>query len=247
MIQFPKIAYRHTDKQLIIVTHNSALLPDDFCDKLIHFSLQDSITITHIFKEQQYVTTVNKNMQLLFTKKCIFVEGYTDYKFVTAFLKKIDILYEYVVIYMGGADEFEKYLNIARRLNISHKFILDLDVLFVKNKKAADKYRNINGLYTIKKTFVEKLQTYFEINVSEKYDLDNIDETNKDGILHMIMDQRLIYIWLCGDLEDVGKKFKLIKGKNDWSNILITEIVEKSTTETISQLESLRNFLIPIK
>lgn len=142
------------NKQIIMVTHDSEMVSIKTCENIIKFGLKDNITTVHTLsfldetdkdKHKRLNTSklklLVKYKNVLFARRCLLVEGPTDYKFFNAFLK-INPSNDYYVVDTGTKqDNLWKILN---ELNIEFKIIYDVDRLFMREQKNSPTTNIIN-------------------------------------------------------------------------------------------------------
>lgn len=72
-----KFLSKTIDKQLIIITHDIELVNAN--SNLLHFSYVKNITVpTKIEEINDQIKNINEHPNILFSSKCLFVEGYSD-------------------------------------------------------------------------------------------------------------------------------------------------------------------------
>lgn len=115
------------DKQIIIITHDIELVSPENSN-LIHFSMSDgeSTEVVTKFVNKNNAKNITEHIELLFSSKCLFVEGYHDYRFMKVLTEKNNI-YEYNIIPMNGCKS--SIWKLCDDLHIPYKIIFDFDVI----------------------------------------------------------------------------------------------------------------------
>lgn len=128
---------KNEKKQLICVTHDIELIDDS--QNLIHFRMENNTTnninINILFQEndqQKLKKNIFDHPELLFSDKILFVEGYSDYRFMKEFCQIFNIN-DYKIIIMDGCKN-NNIWEICEKLKIQYKIIYDFDVLQSNNK-----------------------------------------------------------------------------------------------------------------
>lgn len=138
------------------MTHDIELV-DPQMQNILHFHMKNDITnYINIHKfSSPLKKVIEESKEILFSKKCLFVEGYADYKVFKCFLeyKKNN---DYNVIPMGGCGNQIWY--IMNKLNVDYKIIFDMDKLN-RGKSAL-----VNFIINHKIDILEKLD--FDISLS---------------------------------------------------------------------------------
>jgi len=130
--------------QKIIITHDPDLINEKSCEYIIRFSLDENgKTRCNYIKNQteKYRKMICEHKELLFSKKCLLVEGYSDYR-VYKELLNINEIYDYTIIpIMGCETPLWKIMNMYE---IPYKIIFDADKLYgKKDKKPNELNKNI--------------------------------------------------------------------------------------------------------
>lgn len=134
---------KNKNTQIILITHDIDMT-DIQSQNIIHFSRTDKININYTNKfSDNHKHKLNDNKTILFSKKCLLVEGYDDYRFIKALLE-IKKKYCYNIIIMNGCTNADEYANLMKTLNIDYKFILDADVII--NHCINNKYKIIENV-----------------------------------------------------------------------------------------------------
>jgi len=129
----------NTNKQLIIITHNSEMITHETCKNIIRFCNNNSSTtardvktcITSYFNDNsnQLRDLLCKYKQALFANNLLIVEGKTDKKFYENFLKVCNISGFNIICTDGCNSQLWKILLYY---NINFKIVYDADHLYKK-------------------------------------------------------------------------------------------------------------------
>ena len=128
---FRKYVLENNNKnhQLVIVTHDPYLIGMRTCYGIHRFGINKEITWNKSLNNVDYdwmKKHLFEHKEILFSKKCLLIEGYHDSRFFTEFLKITD-QQDYTIIIMNGGDsQLYKVLNY---FNVCYKIILDADKL----------------------------------------------------------------------------------------------------------------------
>lgn len=148
-------------KQIIFVTHNSELISENNCRHIIKFSLDNNITKWYSIKNynENNLKTLYESKEVLFSDKCLLVEGYHDYRLMKEILKYVNLDAIYNIIMMDGCGSF--LYDILYELNIDFKIIFDSDILTNRFKDKNDKTKiniknNIDKLGHLSNKFLSK-------------------------------------------------------------------------------------------
>jgi len=246
-------------KQMIIVTHDIEMLNNN-CN-IIYFRMSNNTTegITINFDEKDK-KNLYEHKEILFSSKCLLVEGYHDYKFIKAFLEIYDIK-DYNLIVLDG--EGNKIWKILDRLKIEHKIIYDADVLFELTDPKKLKKKSVRQ--TNKYKILHKLMNDIIESNNIKHIGNNIDHEKKkyNDFMNEYMNNNLMvyynrFIWgnifvdchimlndigkIDGDIEHVGRLIiDTNMSKDKWhsiSNEMIRSCIEKKKNhKLLCQLE----------
>lgn len=203
-------------KQIIIITHSPKFIEVSNIDNLIRFwtykevTKQISIKNIHIKNVSKY--DIQKNIceciNILFSNKCILVEGWHDKRFLDSLLKYTE---DHIGVFpMGGKDS--KLPFILKKIGIQHFTLYDSDFLIKSNKEFDVK--KLNNLIENKyiKANNEKLQDEIEKGI--------LSET------FYLIDKNFIVIGT--EYKDIEGLAKVIFGddfnKKEWKNKSSTDI-----------------------
>jgi len=111
-----------------------------------------------------------EHKEILFSDRCLIVEGFNDYKFFSAYLRYLkyqytdDPRYNIVIINTGGKGSAFHLVNFIKHLKIKCKFIFDFDMVkYTKNiKYSMDQFDKF-----IKKKYkndIQEMQKILEIS-----------------------------------------------------------------------------------
>jgi len=239
----------HQDKnvksQMIMVTHDTEMLTHDNINNIIRLSMNEqnntkSNTLSCLSKNCKDTKMIFQNPKILFSKKCLLVEGYHDYRFMVEFLKVINNN-DYCVIILDGKDS--KLHEILEVLDIPYKIILDADKIYEKKDNKLNELSNKGKKFLkyFKKNKLERLNSSFEIpfsNDSINNIMTHIGDINENKNhnhdikkLYNLLDDKL-FIWdkYIQDLEGLARQimpqnFKIKNYNNkDIQNVLINNI-----------------------
>jgi ABC-type lipoprotein export system ATPase subunit len=116
------------NKQIILVTHDVEIVDPD--NNLIHFRIENNKTIATNLKtdlqENNFIKVLKENPSILFSSKCLFVEGYNDKRVFDVFCS-INENYDYNIVPLGG--KHTQSWKICDKLQIPYKIIYDNDKL----------------------------------------------------------------------------------------------------------------------
>lgn len=169
------------NKQLIMITHDPQMISEKTCENMIRFELNNNMTKERLINA---ISSADRKLifghkDVLFAKRCLLVEGYTDYlvmKNILNFMENKAIGYnDYLIdICIGKTSRLPFVLN---KLNIDHKIIYDSDVILkLSNNISGDVNNNneVNNLYSIIKQQYDNTQF---LNFNEDKSL--IDKINQ--------------------------------------------------------------------
>lgn len=247
-------------KQIIMVTHDRELIDEETCKNILYFKILNDKTLhTTLIDENNINDTNNINGQdikllvespeILFSEKCLLVEGYTDYIVMSQILKVFNI-YNYAIIQTRGCGS--KLYKILDKLKIEYKCLYDLDKLVGSSKSIFINQECINFIKnrTNDKILIEKID-----NLPSNYK-DLSDEILQDKFITLDIIKRILdsfkgeyfYIYVFfyfidskylttlsseNNLNDIDIKFK--NGKNK---------LNKRTMEKLSILNNEHNIII---
>ena len=139
--------------QMIIVTHDIEIINAQN-QKIYYFAYdkQNNTKVTDIFNKnitEDFGGSIRKYIdespEILFSKKCLFVEGYDDYRVLKILLKKTSD-FNYSIIIMNGCNS--NIWKLADYLNIEYKILYDNDKINNYDKKTVDWiFKNIDKNY----------------------------------------------------------------------------------------------------
>lgn len=143
------------DKQILMVTHDAELISEDNCKNIIRFKLSKGLTKYDCLKDKdnQILKTIYELKQILFYDKCLFVEGYHDYRLMKQFLKFHEtrdkkLCSNWHVIPLGGCGNGNKISGLMNEFNILYKIIYDSDNIFrIKGTLAIPLLSNMNRIF----------------------------------------------------------------------------------------------------
>jgi len=226
--------------QKIIVTHDIELINEKTCNDLIMFDIKNNLTKYNKIPDR-FQTSFGKikelyeHREIFFSKKCLIVEGYSDYRMLKQFLNIINND-EYIIINTNGCEsELPLRLN---ELDIQYKIIYDID-------KIAYKSRDDRTLHNLKKQDIIKIIRLINdmeikpktiliiLNNSAFFKLNNNNNNNNIFIENMIIKENNIF-------EANNFKHLLI-------NILINCVLMENNIFNISDMKSFINILLTNK
>lgn len=148
-----------SNKQIIIITHNSELISNN-CN-IIHFQMKNNKTnATFLQLNEAEKKNLYEHWEVLFSENILFIEGYHDYKLMKCILENANID-KYNLIILGGCGN--KIWKIMNELNINFKAIYDFDVLNDKKENILST-KSINFL--LKQSNGDKLK-YINIMIDD--------------------------------------------------------------------------------
>jgi len=182
--------------QMIMVTHDTEMIIHDNIDNIIRLYMDDiegsKCNTLSLSKNYHDTKMIFENPKILFSKKCLIVEGYHDYRFMVEFLKVIKNT-DYCVVEDSGKNS--KLYEILDKLKIPHKRIFDADVIYNKEYKKLGKFSPKNKCT---KEHVNNNKITDHIN---KYNDHNIE------ILYKLLNNKIL-IWdkYIQDIEGLGRQ-----------------------------------------
>lgn len=157
-------------RQIVIITHTIESITSNISG-LIHFRLEKDnnsmVTKSTHITEKDNMKNIFEHREILFSNKCLFVEGYHDYRFFKCFMEIHDIN-DYTIIILGGCGN--KVWEMCEKLKIEYKIIYDFDKLSQgKNNKF-----DINT-FKFCQSFLDANSRFDSINIDIKDMFDFLD------------------------------------------------------------------------
>ncbi len=154
------------NKQVLLVTHDVEYISQECCNNIIYFGLEKNKTFCVTLKDKnsmsvsgKHIKIICENPQILFTNKVLFVEGYTDYLYMSA-LMKVKNKNSRLLMCLNGCGS--KIWEIADKLKIDYKIMYDMDKLTGSPKNTTI---NTHTLHFTKKFFSDSKKFEYINNI----------------------------------------------------------------------------------
>jgi predicted ATP-dependent endonuclease of OLD family len=232
------VIYKRSKNQTIIITHDVELIDVNICKNIIHFNLNGSNTEIKYLKniKSEQVKLLFEHKQILFAKKILLIEGYTDYIFIKNFLQ-VNNVHDYLVIIMQGCGN--KIWKILDTLEIKYKIIYDIDVVTLKKSKPdSTTVRFIKDRVNLQSEFRNTINEHFttrEITTRDVTLENNIVVTSDIKKLFSIYDQSKLHIEV---LKYTLKKYYGVPFDIDFKLTNVTYYPSKHSKDFIHHIEN---------